>query len=464
MVSYYGSQRPIDFAKSALAFLLKHKVAFLLVFSVICSLYTHWMVMREFHMPTYGNTMIHVASARHIIEHQEYPLEDYSYGGGIPNLYVPLYRELVANTVLLTGFSLDFTSRMLVLLFAVMVPLGFFLLGRKLFGTNAGILAAFLSVLPGELLIYTVRPLPQALGLILLPIAFHALFAQKWKTALFLAFAITMTHQEAIAFLVGGSGVFFGLTILFMVWKVLFSQGFNSAKISNILKLNLALIILAIAAYLLWQYSIVGHLNVLELAQFKNHEGNVVSMDSYLLKTGNLVSAFSMVGLVVCIGFILYYLIETTGGLNDDMRRAMHTFSVFLFSAFCSFAFLTNFSMNRNMSLISISVPFFLGPLKGFEIILLCLLAGLVSVAMVKTLYRHSEQFMKFDKLAYLFIFALFIAGLVAVKNDALPFISPRVFMDRFLVYLQLPLILLSALGADAVLEFLRKVPKLHLL
>ena len=42
-------------------------LAFLLA-AVALSLYGHSMVFNEWVMPTYGNTMIHVASARHAIE------------------------------------------------------------------------------------------------------------------------------------------------------------------------------------------------------------------------------------------------------------------------------------------------------------------------------------------------------------------------------------------------------------
>ena len=146
----------------------------LLAVGLLLSLYTHSMVYQEWHMPTYGNTMIHVASARHLVEHGYYPLEnDYSYGGGVPNLYVPVYRFSLAEAVFLTGADYDAISRLFVMVFALLVPLGFFLLARQAFGEWAGVAAAFLASLVPELLIYTVRPLPQAMGLALLPIAFY---------------------------------------------------------------------------------------------------------------------------------------------------------------------------------------------------------------------------------------------------------------------------------------------------
>ncbi len=449
----------IDYAKMLIKLGHKHRIMLLLFITILFSLYSHWMVMREFHMPTYGNTMIHIASARHVVEHQEYPMIDYSYGGGIPNLYVPAYRILIAVAVLLTGLSFDLVSRLIVLLFAILVPLGFFILTRRLFGDTAAIFAAFLSVLPGELLIYTVRPLPQAMGLVLLPIAFHAFYTKNWKVALLMTFVITMIHQEAIAFLAGGLGVYFGFMLLHMLWRLLNSKDFNRELHSEIIKLSLSGIMLALAAYLIWQFVIIGHFNVFELAQFKNHEGNVVSMDNYFLKTGNLVASFSLLGLFLILAYLVNYILRDYTRIPQTFRVGFRTFFVFLIVAFGTYFTLHNFSLDRSASLISISFPFFLGPLAGLEILVISLISALMGVILVKML-DNSDTFSKYQGIAYLFLFALFIAGFVAVKNDA---IGIRVFMDRFLVYLQIPLIIMAALGVNSIFEFFLQIKKVHL-
>ncbi|MFH1200621.1 MAG: hypothetical protein V1708_06140, partial [Candidatus Micrarchaeota archaeon] len=175
----------------------------LLAGAVFVSLYTHSMVFQEWTMPTYGNTFIHVASVRHAIEYGDYPRVDYSYCGGIPNLFVPFFSIFIANAVLLTGLSIDFVSRMAVMLFALVLPLSFYALARRMFGVEAGLFAAFFASLPGELLIYTVRPLPQSLGMVLLPVVFLAIYSEKTRVALFLSFSIALVHQEAAVFLAG---------------------------------------------------------------------------------------------------------------------------------------------------------------------------------------------------------------------------------------------------------------------
>src|SRR3989338_6519820 len=177
----------------------------LLLIAIAASVYSHSMVWKEFYYPTFGNTNLHVAFAQHILTHGEYPIQnDYSYGGGIPTLYVPGYRLLLAGTALIAG-NMDFAVRLLVMLFAVLLPVGFFLFTRELFGDVTGVAAAFFASLPAELLIYTVRPLPQALGLALLPFAFYAIAADKRKAAFALTIAIALIHQETIAFLAAGA-------------------------------------------------------------------------------------------------------------------------------------------------------------------------------------------------------------------------------------------------------------------
>ncbi len=453
MLGETQKKQPIDYAKTGLKYIIAHKGAFLLLFAIILSLHTHWMVLREWHMPTYGNTMIHVASARHVVEHETYPLIDYSYGGGVPNLYIPAYRILLAVVVLLTGMSLDLASRFLVLLFSVMVPLGFYVLGKRLFNGSVGVFAAFLSVLPGELLIYTVRPLPQAMGLILLPVAFHAFFIKRWDLALLLSFIVTMTHQEAAAFLVAGFGAYAMFIILHMVWRVWVGKSFDIKAHSDVLQLAVASSFLAVIAYLVWQFVMIGHFNVFELAQFKNHEGNVVSMDSYILKTGLLVVAFSLAGLLVVFSYFFKRMVEDLPRISETYAMGLRTFLTFLAGAFLTYLVLNNFSFHGSQPLISIPMPMF----AGSEIMVISIIAGFAGVVISRVLFDGPRIFTQSEKTAFLFLFALFAAGFLAVKNDAFgPIPGPRVFMDRFLVYLQQPLILLAALGTTSLYEFLR--------
>ena len=318
------------------------------------------MVWSEWYYPTYGNTNVHVAFAQHMLRHWEYPLaNDYSYGGGIPALYVPGYRILLA----ITGgiFGIDLAQRLLVMLFALLLPIGFFLFARELFGDYAGVIAAFFASLPTELLVYTVRPLPQALGLALLPFAFYAIAADKRKTALALTLAIALIHQEAVAFLAAGAFAFAALDFAFKVVekkKIVLPE--KSAWTA------LLCWAVALMAYVGWHFIATGNPNVFGIAQFQHHEGGVVSPEYLLEKTGYAVGVLSVLGIV--------------------------------FLAF------------RNA-------------------------------------FGNASKNKVFSK--ELFLAALVITGVLFVKNDVF---GIRVFMDRFVVFLQIPLVVLAALGLAQLL------------
>ncbi len=423
--------------------LKSYAVPLLLVLALLLSIYTHSMVFKEFTMPTYGNTFIHVASVRHMLEHNTYPKIDYSYGGNVPNLYVPFYRLFIVHAVLLTGLSIDFISRMAVMLFAVLLPLSFYALGTRLFGTPTGVAAAFLASFPGELLIYTVRPLPQALGMVLLPVAFLAIASQKWRTSLLLAFAIAMVHQEALAFLVGGLGAYIAVSF---GYALLFSFNSNSNGRSNpaqVLELmqhaSLALlaILLATLAYVVWHYVVMNSWNIFDIAQFKYHEGGLVSLESYLSKTGWVIAVFSLVGVLLVFQRLVRLFIQQAGswvGFEEESRRGLQNSIVFIFVALASYFYLNHFEF---------------GPLN-FVFLVVAILAGIIGFTFANFV-SSLPLLQKTDNHAYYFLFGLFFAGVGAVKNDV---IGVRVFMDRFLVYLQEPLILLAAIGIAGLYAF----------
>lgn len=276
----------------------KGKVAvwLLLAASVALSLWTHSLVLEQFIAPTFGNTGVHFAAMRHIIEHQEYPMDDYSYGGGVTNLYVPLYRTSAASLSLLTGLSLDATARLLVLIIAVLLPLGFYSLGRALFGSPwPGVAAAFLVSAIPELLFYTVRPLPQAMGHALLPLAWYALATRKWGLALLLAFLTSLVHQEAAVYQAGVAFAFGALSLA--AWFL--ERGDKGKEWLDLAKLGFAVWAVATLAYLGWHYAVAGGPNIWELAQFKHHEGNPLELQAFWDKSGATLAVLAAAGIAL---------------------------------------------------------------------------------------------------------------------------------------------------------------------
>ncbi|MDP2717915.1 MAG: hypothetical protein Q8P02_04180, partial [Candidatus Micrarchaeota archaeon] len=331
--------------------------AFFLLAAVALSVFTHAGVWDSYLAPTYGNTGIHQANARELVETGAYPLDnDFSYGGGIPNLYVPIYRFALAQLAM-AGLDFDFAQRLIVMLFALALPIGFFVFASA-FGQWQGVAAAFLASLPAELLIYTIRPLPQAMGLVMLAFAFGFIAKNHWA-AIATGVLIALTHQEAAVFFAMGAFAYGISAKAYDYWRKTESQ-------------NAMLALYAWAAttatYFLWNYFTLGHFNVFALAQFQHHEGAVVTLSMLAEKTGLLVLALSAIGL-------LFALLE--------MRKAI---------------------LQKKPACIRV-----LG-------------------------------------------IAVLLVGIFAIKNDL---VGISVFMDRFIVFLQFPLILFAAHGTVQGLRWL---------
>ncbi len=328
-----------------------------LLAAVALSMFTHAGVWNAFLAPTYGNTGIHQANARELLETGHYPLEnDFSYGGDIPNLYVPVYRFALAQLAA-AGIDFDAAQRLMVMLFAIALPIGFFVFASP-FGPWQGIAAAYLASLPAELLIYTIRPLPQAMGLVLLAFAFGFLAKNHWA-AIASGILIALTHQEAAVFFAAGAFAYGISAKVYDFWRKTDSP-------------NAMLALYAWAAttatYFLWNFFILGHFDVFALAQFQHHEGAAVTASMLADKTGLLVLGLFAVGL-------LFALLE--------IKKA----------------------------------------------------AEVKKPACIRVLGL-----------------AVLIVGLFAIKNDLL---GIGVFMDRFIVFLQYPLILFAAHGAVQGIQWL---------
>jgi len=438
---------------------------------VALSLSSHSLVLSEWHMPTFGNTMIHVANAREVLEQGGYPLwADFSYGGlpqGLRNTYVPAYRMTLAAVGFLFGApvaqlfpayaligfdqtdaALDLISRFLVLLFAVLLPLGFFLLARRLFGEPAGVFAALFSTLCAELLIYTVRPLPQAFGLVLLPFAFVELVRGNKISSVVLALLVAMVHQEAVAFY---AAVAFAYAVFLIAFENKSYWPVASLNVSRQAKIALACWLVASVAYLGWQFYTLGSPNIFELAQFKYHEGGPATVEIFLAKVGwaNALLGFAAIG--VAGAWLL------AGKIGRRIAQQALAAAFFVGGLLCAhgivkqagflpqLAFLFPDAVGSSSTMVvSISVG---GILFG---IACAVVIFFVSRMLWDVVEKHKEQ-----SGALLFAVSALCAGFALVKNDV---VGINVFMDRFIVFLALPLVLLAAWFSQVLVErLLRK-------
>jgi len=274
----------------------------LLAAAVALSLWTHSLVLKNFYMPTYGNTGIHAAPIREFVETGVYAKEDhFSYGGGIPSTYVPFYRMGVGAFVILSGVSVEASSRLWVMIVAALVPLGFYLLGKKAFGTEAGLFAAFFSVLPGDLLVYTIRPLPQALAMALIPIALYLVLERKWLASIALTFFTIMTHQEAALYLVAVQFGFAALVFVEQAWLYATKQvqGVEAKERKDIAALAFVCWGVGVASYFGWHFVVTGGTDFLSMNQFVLHEGTAVGFNDVFGQLGTALPWLAAAGAAV---------------------------------------------------------------------------------------------------------------------------------------------------------------------
>jgi len=168
--------------------------------------------------------------------------------------------------------------------------LGFYLLGRELAGEWAGIASAFLASTIPELLIYTVRPLPQGLGLALLPIALYLIAKSDWKRASLVTVITVLAHQEAGVFLVGCAFAYA------VVEAIRGSLAAGRIKVNEAARRAFACWAAGVAAYFAWHFFATGNFNVFDLAQFQHHEGGKVTFDLLFDKAGKSVLALGVIG------------------------------------------------------------------------------------------------------------------------------------------------------------------------
>lgn len=240
-----------------------------LIVALAVAVYAHSGVLRPGWMPTFGNSFIHIASERETLETGHYPMNDFSYGGNVPNLYVPGYRMFIAEFSALTGLDPTYSSQLAVMFYALLLAGGFFLLARALWGDIAGLFAAFFASLSPELLIYNIRPLPQSLGMSLIPVTLWLLVTNRTKAALLCTLFLSLVHQESAVFL---AGVIAAYAAVLLIWRARSLPDLRKRLGLPQIRLAAACFGIAVATYFLWHFFVMGNFAITDIAQFRYHE------------------------------------------------------------------------------------------------------------------------------------------------------------------------------------------------
>jgi hypothetical protein len=267
-----------------------------LILIVLVALWYRLGVIDSFVVPTYGNTMYHVGIERETILTQHYPRYELSYGGGFPNFYVPAYRMLIASMSVATGIDPMVMSGLMTITIAIFVMLVMFAVAYRLSSNlYVALFAAFFFLMSPEITIFTMRPLPELLGLFMVPFTLYFVIRRDWPLAAVGASITALTHQMTLATLAAVIGVY----MLFQLARA--GLDFMKKKEGYREPLGIALrclvpLMAACITYGLWQLYTLGTISLSGIAQVVYREGNVVDLPLFL-RTGVFVLPFFAIGL-----------------------------------------------------------------------------------------------------------------------------------------------------------------------
>jgi len=255
-------------------------------------------VLGGYVIPTYGNTMYHVGIERLTLDTGHYPTQELSYNGGFPNFYVPAYRLLIVSQSAFTGIDPMVMSGLMTLALALAVFGVVYAFSKQLVGASAAVCALFFLTLSPGITIFTIRALPELLGLVMFPLTLIFIlkngtegpFRFNGYVALsIIAAAVTaLTHQ---------------ITLLVLA-LVLAIYALTQIKNKNEFLKAIFPLVAVIAVYGLWQVYSLHTLSILAIAQVKYHEGTAVdwfasaSRVGFFDQTGLLVLPFAAIGFV----------------------------------------------------------------------------------------------------------------------------------------------------------------------
>ena len=254
-------------------------------------------VLRGYVIPTYGNTLYHVGIERLTIESGHYPTQELSYNGGFPNFYVPAYRLLVASQSVFSGIDPMVMSGLLTITLSIAVFCVIYAFTKQLVHASAAVCALFFLTLSPEITIFTIRALPELLGLFMFPLTLFFILANRtgspfklnaYVTLSVIAAAVTaLTHQ---------------ITLLTLA-LVLAVYALTQIKSKNEFLKAFVPLLTVIVVYAMWQVYTLHTVSILGLSQVKYHEGTPVDFLAsefrvgFFERAGLLLLPFAAIGL-----------------------------------------------------------------------------------------------------------------------------------------------------------------------
>ncbi len=289
-----------DDIRQFMALVRKNLYWLALILILLVALMYRMGIIESYIIPTYGNTMYHVGIERETVETGFYPTTELSYGGGFPNFYVPAYRLLIASMSVATGIDPMVMSGLMTIVLALFIVLAMYVLAYRLSNNKyVALFSAFFFVMSPELTIFTMRALPELLGLFLIPLTIYFMMKNEWVFAIIGSIITALTHQMTLATLVGIIGMYAVFQLAWAGWLYYRARTDKQVVFMEKLKYAVKCFITAFAAcltYGLWQTYSLGTPNILGVAQVVNREGNVVDLPLFM-RSGVFVLIFFAIGL-----------------------------------------------------------------------------------------------------------------------------------------------------------------------
>ncbi len=205
----------------------------------------------DYLLPSFDNALLHTGRVHYVYDTGFWIPHELVFGGATPSYHVPAYASFTAALAHLTGLNYLWAVRLVALVFSLLLPLGFYLLGKHLGNGQAGVAAAFFAINSNHLMTWGTRTSAISLGVILVVFGLYFL-ATRQKIPLFLTASIlAMTHPPSLLVFFGTSGLY-GLFLAFR-------KGFDVKKVMEFITgLPLLGAMTGFLAYMAWHVRLTG--------------------------------------------------------------------------------------------------------------------------------------------------------------------------------------------------------------
>lgn len=221
-----------------------------MLFSLALS-YAAFFVDASYLLPSFDNALLHSGRVRYVYDAGFWIPYELVFGGVAPSYHVPAYASLVSALAHVTGLNWLWAIRLFGLLMAVLLPLGFYLLGKELSNWQAGVAAAFLVLLSNGVMTWGTRPSAISLGLVLVVFLLYFVLKGMWPAVVLGAFVLGLTHPPSLLVFFGASGLYWTLTVL--------RRGVDVSRFTGyLLELPLVGSLVGFGTYVAWHVSLTG--------------------------------------------------------------------------------------------------------------------------------------------------------------------------------------------------------------